>query len=357
METTHNYNHWFAPMSEITPVSSRASHSAASVQAGEVIASGSGNRNQSPPTHALQDKVSIPISVPSGVDAEGNPRPILARISATFRVEDWGFVTVDGKRILDMTSSRESAGIYGGHPTWPAETASAVVASGEHELEFHYENIEMADASNNKLVCEYSYRVVALEDGGVKDEESCGCGGSSCSMDGGVHGARSGAASSASSSAGSEVSATVTEDSLFWSCNVGTLRGMGTSLGGKVVLQAKELSAHWHLRRLCCSTTLWRRAWCCRRAVCSPAAGWRCSVATVWWRCGIIPMVRLPRWVWIQRDWGWLHCCLRRDQFRHLCAGRSLREQPGVFRWPMVRCFPTPARRVCSLRMFRRIWR
>ena len=244
METTHNYNHWFAPMSEIAPVASRASRSAASVQAGEIIASGSGNRNQSPPTHALQDMVSIPISVPFGVDAQGNSRPILARISATFRVEDWGFVTVDGKRILDMTSSRESAGIYGGHPTWPAETASAVVASGEHVLEFHYENIEMADASNNKLVCEYSYRVVALEDGGVKDAEPCGCGGSTCSMDGGVPGARGGAAdSSASSSAGSEVSATVTEDSLFWSCNVGALRGMGAALGGKVVLQAKELSA------------------------------------------------------------------------------------------------------------------
>ena len=246
MNTTHNYKLWFAPVSETAPVASPASHSAAPVQAGDVIASGSGNRNQSPPTHALQDKVTIPISVPSGVDAEGNPRPILARISATFRVEDWGFVTVDGKRILDMTSARESPGIYGGHPAWPAETASAVVASGEHVLEFHYENIEMADAGNNKLVCEYSYRVVALEDGGRKEEELCGCGGSTCSMDGGVPGARSGAAvagSSASSSAGSEVSAMVTEDSLFWSCNVGALRGMGTSLGGKVVLQAKELSA------------------------------------------------------------------------------------------------------------------
>ena len=195
--------------------------------AGSLADGARAHAGQSPPTHALQDKVTIPVSVPFGVDAEGNPRPILARISATFRVEDWGFVTVDGKSILDMTRSRETPGIYGGHPTWPAETASEVVASGEHVLEFHYENIEMADASNNKLVCEYSYRVVALEDGGVKDEEPCGCGGSSCSMDGGVPGARSGAAAAGSSSAGSEISATVTEDSLFWSCNVGTLRDNG----------------------------------------------------------------------------------------------------------------------------------
>ncbi len=177
------------------------------------------------------------------MDEEGNPRAILARIEATFSVEDWGYVTVDGKRIISMTSNEESHGIHGGHPTWPAQTKSAIVSSGTHQLQFHYENIDMADASNNKLVCEYAYRVVALEDGGRKEEEECGCGGSTCSPEGGLPEARSLVPGVASSSAGSEVSASITEDSLFWSCNVGVLRGMGAALGGKVVLQAASLSA------------------------------------------------------------------------------------------------------------------
>ena len=239
MNTTPNYKKWFTPAGEVV---APLSLSEAPFQAGAVIAQGSGNRNQNPPTSAMSDDVIFDIVVPFAENEKGEPVSIKARIDATFSVEDWGYVTVDGERIIDMTRAKETAGRFGGHATWPAQTRSAEVSSGSHRLVFHYENISMADASNNKIVCEYSYRVVALEAGGVKEPDTCGCGGSTCSIEGGLPAARSGSAV-VSSSAGSEVSASVTADSLYWSCNAGALRGFGAMLGGKLVMQAKALSA------------------------------------------------------------------------------------------------------------------
>ena len=239
MNTTPNYKKWFTPAGEVV---APLSLSEAPFQAGAVIAQGSGNRNQNPPTSAMSDDVIFDIVVPFAENEKGEPVSIKARIDATFSVEDWGYVTVDGERIINMTRAKEPGGRFGGHATWPAQTSSAEVSSGSHRLVFHYENISMADASNNKIVCEYSYRVVALEAGGVKEPDTCGCGGSTCSIEGGLPAARSGSAV-VSSSAGSEVSASVTADSLYWSCNAGALRGFGASLGGKLVMQAKALSA------------------------------------------------------------------------------------------------------------------
>ncbi|MBR5196461.1 MAG: RHS repeat protein, partial [Akkermansia sp.] len=239
MQIIPDYKRWFTPAGEISTPSLR---SAASLQAGDIIAHGSGNKNQNPPTYAKQEDVIFDINVPKVLDENGEEMSILARIEATFSVEDWGYVMVDGQKIISMTREDEPAGPRGGHATWPARSGSTVVSSGQHQLVFHYENINMADAANNKIVCEYSYRVVALESGGNREVSSCGCGGSTCSLEGGVPTARSGE-SVASSSAGSDVSATITEDSLYWSCNVGALRGMGAALGGKLVLQAKDLSA------------------------------------------------------------------------------------------------------------------
>ncbi len=122
MPTTPNYKKWFTPAGEVVaPVSL----SSAPFQAGEVIAQGAGNRNQNPPTNAVSDDVIFDIEVPFAENEKGEPVSIKARIDATFSVEDWGYVTVDGERIISMTSADEPAGRFGGHAIWSAQKGSA----------------------------------------------------------------------------------------------------------------------------------------------------------------------------------------------------------------------------------------
>ena len=241
MDTHPDYTRWFARAGEAAaPVSAAGS---IPFKAGDIIASGSGNLSQEPPTEAVSDDIVINIDVPWGEDEQGAPVAIQASIEATFSVEDWGYVEIDGERIISMTSDEEPPGPLNGHYTWAPQTSSLVVMSGSHRLVFHYENIRMDDPMKNKLVCEYAYRVVALEDGGRKDKEECGCSDTGCTLEGGNPATRSGSTAAASSSAGSHVSARLTEDGLYWSCNTGVLRGLGAKLGGKVVLEAGQLGA------------------------------------------------------------------------------------------------------------------
>lgn len=60
MATTPSYTRWFALAGE---GSAPALHDAAPFYAGDIIASGSGNRNQEPPTQAVSDDIVIPLSM------------------------------------------------------------------------------------------------------------------------------------------------------------------------------------------------------------------------------------------------------------------------------------------------------
>ena len=70
MTDTPDYTKWFALAGE---ENSPVALSETPFQAGDVIASGSGNRNQDPPTHAVSNDISIQVNVPYAEDEEGNP--------------------------------------------------------------------------------------------------------------------------------------------------------------------------------------------------------------------------------------------------------------------------------------------
>ena len=206
---------------------------------GQLLASGAANHSKNPPTNGESFQFNEKFTIPSEVYA-------LLRVS--YRVEDWGYVELNGDCIIDLTYAKEgSSGSYGGHTEW-GEEYSTIIIFGEHELFFSYDNINMSDPSINRIVCEYNFEAVELEYGGNKDKTPCACSASTCSVEGGLAvvaaaDSESVAAGYATSSAGTAVAQLITEDSMVWSCNMGVLRGFGTMLSGKVQLESKELSA------------------------------------------------------------------------------------------------------------------
>ncbi len=199
------------------------------------------SRNQDPPTNGEVYNIPITINVPYALNEDGEEVPITARLDVTYTVEDWGTAALNNELILDLTSSTEGADGYGGHATWTGK-CSAALATGSHNLHFVYQNIIMGNEMNNKIVCEYGYKLTALETGGKKAPQPCStCRGNTCGPDGGIANSQSSRSLSAtavvdSSSAGTSVIYDVTDDSMLWSCNTGTLRGQGASLNGKVQL-------------------------------------------------------------------------------------------------------------------------
>lgn len=148
--------------------------------------------------------------------------------------------------LIDLTSREEGVtGQWGGHTAWK-KSKSATIASGEHTLEFSYQNITMSDPNMNQIICEYSYKAVVLESGGKKDPRKCPCSGNTCSPEGGQNPPGSqGIINNTldSSSAGTDVVYKVTDDSMVWSCNMGVLRGLGTKLSGRVQLYTDKFDA------------------------------------------------------------------------------------------------------------------
>ena len=241
---TPDYKKWYTP----APMPLTAEQGTP-VQPGQIFASGSDNRDQDPPTNGESYNMNEPFSIPTDVDADGNPVPVTAKLSLTYNVEDWGTASLDGEQIIDLSDTEAATGPRGGHTTW-GKTANAVVQSGSHNLDLTYQNITMPNPNYNKIVCNYSFEAVALEPGGKKNPDPCGCSGNTCSMEGGSAGSSSpqtrsvlSTSAQTSSSAATSVIADLTEDSMLWSCNVANLRGLGALLSGKVQIYARDYSA------------------------------------------------------------------------------------------------------------------
>ncbi|MGN0836344.1 MAG: sugar-binding protein, partial [Akkermansia sp.] len=248
------YSKWYTP----TPVAARTATSATPIAPGDVLADGHENRNQAPPTQGTSWEVERSFLVPWTTDEAGELKELLAKLELRYRVEDWGEVLLDGKRIIDMTPMVEKpTGSHGGHSVW-TRRVNCLLSSGAHTLLFRYTNIAMDNPNNNQIIFEYDYRVVALEPGGVPMPEMCDCAGDTCSLEGGFPAAAaqaegdgeeegnnspSGSVPSDSSSAGSSVQRGLGDDYAYWSCNMGTLRGLGALLTGHLQLRAATAGA------------------------------------------------------------------------------------------------------------------
>ncbi len=199
--------------------------------AGTILVQRSANHSKQPPTNGEHYEFTETFNARA---------ELYALLRVTYRVEDWGSVTLDSAPIMDLTYTAEApTGTYGGHVAWQ-KTHTCPILFGEHTLEFIYDNITMADPNMNRIVCEYSYEAVWCEAGGNKDKTICACSANTCSAEGGE---LAEGVPAASSSAGTAVVQLITEDSMVWSCNMGALRGFGTMLGGKVQLEAKQIAA------------------------------------------------------------------------------------------------------------------
>ena len=230
MNNTPNYRKWFNG-STVVPA---AEVETTTVVKGQILASGSANHNQAPPTNGESDDYTETVKIPWVENEQGKPKSILANLQVSYRVEDWGDVWLDNQLLIDLTSREEgTTGQWGGHTAWK-KSNSATISSGEHTLEFSYQNITMSDPNMNQIICEYSYKAVALESGGKKEPQECPCSGNTCSLEGGQNppNARSTTSNTFdSSSAGTSVIYKVTDDSMVWSCNMGVLRGLGALYG------------------------------------------------------------------------------------------------------------------------------
>ena len=134
---TPDYKKWYTP----APMPLTAEQGTP-VQPGQIFASGSDNRDQDPPTNGESYNMNEPFSIPTDVDADGNPVPVTAKLSLTYNVEDWGTASLDGEQIIDLSDTEAATGPRGGHTTW-GKTANAVVQSGSHNLDLTYQNITM----------------------------------------------------------------------------------------------------------------------------------------------------------------------------------------------------------------------
>ena len=242
MKNMPTYKKWFNGL----PVEPTVEVETSTVVEGQIFAFGSASHNQAPPTNGENYDFTETINIPWREDEQGNPKPILTNLRVSYRVEDWGDVYLDDELLIDLTSREEGVtGQWGGHTAWK-KSKSATIASGEHTLEFSYQNITMSDPNMNQIICEYSYKAVVLESGGKKDPRKCPCSGNTCSPEGGQNPPGSqGIINNTldSSSAGTDVVYKVTDDSMVWSCNMGVLRGLGTKLSGRVQLYTDKFDA------------------------------------------------------------------------------------------------------------------
>ena len=236
---TPPYTKWFDGSSADASVQPRS----ATQTIGNFPVSGQFIDNAGPPSEPELTWFYPEITIPFEADDEGNPVSVFAEVFITYKVDDWGTVALaSGKYIIELIEEKEASGAYGGHQLWEKKYR-AVLPSGSHTLSVLYQNIDMPDNSINRKVCELYWTARKLEAGGRKDPQPCGCGGDTCSPEGGTPpSTRSATAPVDSSSAASSVSYDMTEDSLAWSCNMGVLRGFGTSLNGKLQLCCKALS-------------------------------------------------------------------------------------------------------------------
>lgn len=244
------YKKWFDSKSE--PAVRRLSEGKPHQQ-GEKIDEHSDGKSQGPPSSSSDSfTFSHSFEVPFKENEAAEQEPIQALCSISLTVDDWGTASVDGKKVVDLTSGVEDGGKHGGHQLWTG-SGSCTVSSGSHTLSVQHTNIDMPDPNWNQAVCNYSISVVELEPGGEKCEEECGCGENEpgdppggVSPESSSFSSRSNAVTLSpfdSSGAGSGVVATATGWDMLWSCRMGTFRGIGDLPPGKLQIHAKEFSS------------------------------------------------------------------------------------------------------------------
>ena len=97
--------------------------------AGTILVQRSANHSKQPPTNGEHYEFTETFNARA---------ELYALLRVTYRVEDWGSVTLDDAPIMDLTHEAEApTGAYGGHVAW-AKTCTYPILFGEHTLVFIY---------------------------------------------------------------------------------------------------------------------------------------------------------------------------------------------------------------------------
>lgn len=189
-------------------------------------------------------------TIPEGA----NGKKLYGTCSLFLGVDDWGSLEVkdsNGNVVaqVDLKENSQTAGEQGGHK-YHSSTGGAQLPSGTYNWEVNQTNIDYKPKKDNVSICNYSIDVVPTEPGGQKKPEPCPCEGDTCNGSGGTPPspslARSGSAAGVRSgtlgdysSAGCSVTAESTATLMYWSCNFGAFRGLGSIPAGRVELRAE----------------------------------------------------------------------------------------------------------------------
>ncbi|MEG2236738.1 MAG: hypothetical protein RRY13_03680 [Akkermansia sp.] len=167
-------------------------------------------------------------------------------------VDDWGLLEIrnaQGNVVakVDLQLDSQAAGDQGGCK-YHSSTGGAQLPSGSYTWSVNQTNINYDPPSGNVSVCNYKIDVVPTEAGGKKKPDPCDCEGDTCNGDGGDdppsrsmrRSSQAGNVPAGYSSAGSSVTSEITESLMYWSCNFGSFRGLGSLPAGRIELRAKD---------------------------------------------------------------------------------------------------------------------
>ncbi len=199
------------------------------------------------PSNGEHESLTLGFTIPPTTDPETNEvRQQFARASASVTAEDWGSATIDGEPVVNLSASMSQPDKLGGHGIWHASGSKVCGPGGSHTIAAEGFNITMADPADNLFVFTCALQATVLESGGKKDPSKNECAAQADNTAGGRAAStrsRMGADSFATSSAATGITALIQDGQLAWSCNMGTLRGLGAAYAGRFVLTAEQLSA------------------------------------------------------------------------------------------------------------------
>lgn len=238
--STPPYRKWFGP----DPSGVLARTEAAPLPFNEVHEKG--NHSVGPPSTSADGYSNYgSFTIPEG---EGGKK-LYGTCSLFLGVDDWGSLEVrnsSGQIVaqVDLKENSQDVGEQGGHK-YHTSTGGAQLPSGTYSWEVNQTNIDYQPPSGNISICNYSIDVVPTEPGGREKPEPCPCEGDSCNNDGGSptgsYARSSGnSATGGFSSAGCSVNAESTATLMYWSCNFGAFRGLGSIPSGRVELRGEE---------------------------------------------------------------------------------------------------------------------
>ncbi|MEG2809902.1 MAG: sugar-binding protein, partial [Akkermansia sp.] len=208
-----------------------------------------GNYSVGPPSSSADSmNFSGSFEIPKGPNEE-----ILHGTCSLFLgVDDWGLLEVrnaQGNVVakVDLQLDSQAAGDQGGCK-YHSSTGGAQLPSGSYTWSVNQTNINYDPPSGNVSVCNYKIDVVPTEAGGKKKPDPCDCEGDTCNGDGGDdppsrsmrRSSQAGNVPAGYSSAGSSVTSEITESLMYWSCNFGSFRGLGSLPAGRIELRAKD---------------------------------------------------------------------------------------------------------------------